>query len=664
MKYLYLLRALSLTLISMGCLQTLNAQNYCPEGCNNNSYVTSSDPNTIEYDNIVSVFHATLLKEADGKVKVWGQGIGKNGTNSSHILTPQILNNINYPGLTGKVLRFTAGSHAGSSLESVSHQFAVLTTDGIFVWGIPGVLVSTDIKNTNTFAKISVNGKADGLPAGVSPTDVKMMFGSYKTLAIVTCTGQAWVLSTNGSKNGDGTAQNATNNKIWHRVKTTASGNPYLKNVVAIRGTTEALIALTSTGEVYTWGNRTYLGDGSAIANRSYATKMTLPAGAVPKMISMTRSATTSSSGLSYYLLDTTGKIYSLGENGYLQLGDFTTTNRTSWVQVKKSATGSNYLTNVAWLSPQEHDGSDKGAAINVLTLDGKLWAWGHNWGLMLGLPLDETSYNPTYMPGKTTGPYNDDRLNLTDNIMALETGGHTSILIKACSMRFGYVGHRVFGSMGDGTSVNTNEYIYTFGDTSIVNLCGAPTGPITKDLRVCAGATVNLGNAHLGTIPPGETLVWYTTPNRAPGTQVADPSAVGVGIYYAFYEPGICDNPPGSEVKVVLIQSGDPDYDTCACQFDANTLALGEETEVGISLLKRNADEIGASTEWPKIRKSGFIALESNSKGFVITRMSTSDLSLITNPQEGMMVYDTTEKCLKIYADSLWKCFDAPACP
>ena len=79
-------------------------------------------------------------------------------------------------------------------------------------------------------------------------------------------------------------------------------------------------------------------------------------------------------------------------------------------------------------------------------------------------------------------------------------------------------------------------------------------------------------------------------------------------------------------------------------------------------------------------IRSSAFTALESNTKGFVITRMSTLDiqgqttptviLPKITTPQDGMMVYDTDAKCLKIYtvevlpAVSGWKCYLTPACP
>ncbi|PZU19543.1 MAG: hypothetical protein DI622_08830, partial [Chryseobacterium sp.] len=216
-------------------------------GCNPNTFVNSADPNTIEYDNLISVFHASLAKEKDGSFKVWGQVSNSNGT--SDLLSPTLIapgNGFNY---TGTPLRVAAGS-----VSNTGHQFALLTTDGLYVWGTTNTLVSSTIKTTSAFGKITINGKTDGLPAGVNPSDVKMMFGSYRTLAIVTCTGDAWVLSFNGSKNGDGTAEGTTNNVIWHRVKTSLAGNPNLDNVVAMRGTPNALFALTSDGKLYTWG--------------------------------------------------------------------------------------------------------------------------------------------------------------------------------------------------------------------------------------------------------------------------------------------------------------------------------------------------------------------------------------------------------------------------
>ena len=82
----------------------------------------------------------------------------------------------------------------------------------------------------------------------------------------------------------------------------------------------------------------------------------------------------------------------------------------------------------------------------------------------------------------------------------------------------------------------------------------------------------------------------------------------------------------------------------------------------MGITLLKRAGSD--NQDNWPMVRKSGHIALESNTQGFVVTRIAKADLGNITNPQEGMMVYDTTDKCLKIYSGNAWKCFNTPACP
>ena len=54
------------------------AQNCVTGDCNPNTYLNSSDPNTIEYDNMVSVFHSTMVRESNGDVKVWGQGAAEN----------------------------------------------------------------------------------------------------------------------------------------------------------------------------------------------------------------------------------------------------------------------------------------------------------------------------------------------------------------------------------------------------------------------------------------------------------------------------------------------------------------------------------------------------------------------------------------------------------
>lgn len=109
----------------------------------------------------------------------------------------------------------------------------------------------------------------------------------------------------------------------------------------------------------------------------------------------------------------------------------------------------------------------------------------------------------------------------------------------------------------------------------------------------------------------------------------------------------------------------------SCVCYNDANSTGTAVPSKHGITLLQRAGVDNG---NWPMNRSSAHTVLESNTKGFVITRMSTVEIqgqttpsvipAKITNPQEGMMVYDTTQKCLKLYDGANWSCFTTPTCP
>lgn len=56
----------------------------------------------------------------------------------------------------------------------------------------------------------------------------------------------------------------------------------------------------------------------------------------------------------------------------------------------------------------------------------------------------------------------------------------------------------------------------------------------------------------------------------------------------------------------------------------------------------------------WPGNVPNGFLALESKNKGFVITRTTSSSILL---PVEGMLIFDTTDKCYKLYNGTTWNC-------
>lgn len=59
----------------------------------------------------------------------------------------------------------------------------------------------------------------------------------------------------------------------------------------------------------------------------------------------------------------------------------------------------------------------------------------------------------------------------------------------------------------------------------------------------------------------------------------------------------------------------------------------------------------------------NGYMVLDSKTKGMVITRITTANLPTGTNAIKGMLVYDTTENCLKMYNGTLWGCI-VQGCP
>lgn len=101
----------------------------------------------------------------------------------------------------------------------------------------------------------------------------------------------------------------------------------------------------------------------------------------------------------------------------------------------------------------------------------------------------------------------------------------------------------------------------------------------------------------------------------------------------------------------------------------------IGKSTNLGISSIIREE-----KNEWPKNIKGGWLVLESSNKAFIPNRIkfnaankpvSDDNLTLVlTNPVEGMMVYDVTNDCLKVYTTKDngntydWYCMNNSTCP
>ncbi len=244
----------------------------------------------------------------------------------------------------------------------------------------------------------------------------------------------------------------------------------------------------------------------------------------------------------------------------------------------------------------------------------------------MLGMGSSSTT-NPFYM-GRG--------LNSNDVLLAVETGGHTTMIVRECTFKYGYLGHRVHGSMGDGTSTNTNESTFNFSNTAVINLCGAPTAPIIKDLKMCAGLgqSVNLNNAFIGNVPTGETLVW----KDANGNPVTDFVVNGEANFTASFTGGLCSNNPTSTVTVSFYKETDqPQYDQClvilgkdltqfAAQCEGGMVNLSWNTESEKNLNRFEVERSIDGLNWEYVTTVGATGNSKSTKSYAARDFTTSE--------------------------------------
>jgi hypothetical protein len=151
-----------------------------------------------------------------------------------------------------------------------------------------------------------------------------------------------------------------------------------------------------------------------------------------------------------------------------------------------------------------------------------------------------------------------------------------------------------------------------------------------------------------------------YTNPRDVPDEDIAKVVEFGAELEVIGNSDNECVNASLDDVFAVL----DPTIPFCG--RDLSCYYPG----VSGNMVKKNSDFVLVST-LDRTKVGGLAAesinailyLESKSKGFVITRLTNTQINGLSNPVAGMVVYDTTNKCMKLYNGKIWSCI-VQSCP
>jgi alpha-tubulin suppressor-like RCC1 family protein len=423
---------------------------------------------------MASSFHSSVMIDYTGAVVYWGDGADP-VTAGTDILSPLVLT-----GYTGTPLSVAAGSVGASE----QHALFLHTTTNIYGWGYSNKTINNTATGNVTLSPIT-------LPAGVSISNVNFIEGSACGLVIVTNSGAVYVKqggATGGTYTalvyGDGST-GSTMDVSWHRVKKSALASDTLTGVTRISCAPRGMMALTASGNIYVWGENVLIGDGTTAQDLAYATLVTNPSGVTPNDINIDTKFeyNTFNNTASQFVLGTNGKMYAVGENHHGPLGQGNETDATNWLTVKGPGLVGT-LDNVVEIGSNNpfmlnngtaDDASNGGYAIGALTSSGEFYLWGDNNSDMVG---GDTLSSPTKDSSFYTVPRIPPNFSLNyAQIGFFEIGGHTTAAFLAGTSKFCYIGHKVRGSMGDGTSATSTRKSFDCINTPEKYVCPpAPT--------------------------------------------------------------------------------------------------------------------------------------------------------------------------------------------
>ena len=301
-----------------------------------------------------------------------------------------------------------------------------------------------------------------GVKASWDPNDVKNVYSSGAHTMVIKNDGTLWAWGWNNSG----------------QVGVSPHGDPVLSPVrigtssdwetVFIGESSTSTIALRNDGTLWAWGSGMYgvLGNGSGSA---YAYPSPFQIGFANNWESV---STISGSTLA---IKKDGTLWAWGENSYGQLGDGSTTQRVSPVQIG---------TDSDWASVEISHTEYSGYSTFTLAIkkDGTLWAWGRNNYGQLG-------------DGSTTDRHSPVQIGSAGNWASVSINCGSTMAIKKDGTLWAW-GANSYGQLGDGSTIDKHSPIQigSAGNWASVSINTGSTMAIKKDGTLWAWGLNNSG--------------------------------------------------------------------------------------------------------------------------------------------------------------------------
>ena len=298
------------------------------------------------------------------------------GVDSANLIWAQV------PAGSAGTVDITITTSAGTSSPGSVDQYTYYAAGGVYNWGEDDNSELGDGQTTNKNSYVTPTGEGSGVILIADGSDSSFLVTSA---GAVYATG----VGTAGSLGNGGTASSST----YTATSMLTSG------VVQIEGLFDGGIALKSDGTVWDWGDDYYGENGNGTAcGGAHPTEPCAGATSPVQVSGLTGIVQISGTGHTGIALKNDGTVWTWGASPYGELGNGTTANSSTPVEVVTGASGcATYLCNIISIA-------GGGGHVVALDANGAVWAWGRNNAGQLGNNSISNSTSPVAVSGLSSG--------------------------------------------------------------------------------------------------------------------------------------------------------------------------------------------------------------------------------------------------------------------